>query len=237
MKSSAYVAISLALIMLLLVLSAALFFLLQGKQDLEGALQSSTDENRSLEQQQAELELEKSAAQSTVESLDALQATASLENMDLNEQLVKTDQIKATLEVTGAQLSSDLENARATLDAHKSQGPIVNIVEPQEGATFIVDQPVNLVVVASDVAEISAVNFNVDTMLFGGPVEEGQQSVTVRKVWIPQTEGSFTLVATAVNKNGILSKTFEREFTVVLPPTSTPEPSATTEPTPVTPTP
>ena len=42
--------------MLLLVLSAALFFLLQGKQDLEEELQSSSENIRTLGQIQAQLE-------------------------------------------------------------------------------------------------------------------------------------------------------------------------------------
>lgn len=233
MKSSAFIAISLALIMLLLVFSAAIFFLFQGRQELEGALQSSNEEIRTLGQQQAVLELEKSAAQSTVESLEVLQATASLENMDLNEQLVNTDQIRATLEVKSAQLTSDLENANETIDAYKSQAPIVNVVEPQAGATFTVGQPVNLVIVASDIAGIKAVDFSIGTELLGGPVEGVQQSVTVREVWVPQTEGSFTLAVTAVNNNGILNEPFSTDFTVIPVATSTPEPSATPEPTPV----
>ena len=225
MKSSAFIAISLALIMLLLVFSAMIFFLLQEKQDLEEVLQSSSENIRTLGQKQAELELDKSAAQSTVESLERLQATASLENMDLNEQLVNTDQIKATLEVKSAQLTSDLDNANATVDAYESQAPIVNVVEPQAGATITVGQPVNLVIVASDNAGIKAVDFSIGTEFFGGPVEEVQQSVTVREVWVPQTEGSFTLAVTAVNNHGILNEPFSTDFTVIPVATSTPEPT------------
>jgi hypothetical protein len=231
MKSSAFIAISLALIMLLLVLSATIFFLFQERQDLDEELQSSSENNRTLGQQQAQLELDKSAAQSTVESLKVLQATTSFENMDLNEQLVNTDQLQATLEVQGAQLASDLDSANATINAYRSQAPIVNVVEPQAGASITVGQPVNLVIVASDSVGIKAVDFSIAAELFGGPVEEVQQSVTFRELWVPQSEGSFTLAVTAVNNNGILSESFSTDFTVIPAATSTPEPSATPEPT------
>ena len=230
MKSSASTAIALTLLMFLLVLAAALFFLFQGQQSLKGDLQSANDSVRTLEKQQAEFELNNSAVQATLDTLEASGTSTAAENVGLTEQLVNSDQLKATLEAKEDQLTSDLENANMTVKIFESRAPLVTVVEPQADTVVTVGQPVELVIVASDPAGVDNVLFNIGSELHGGPVEDSGVTAIKRHLWTPTDEGPITISITATNVNGISSKPYTIAMTVFAAPTSTPEPTA--EPTP-----
>lgn len=233
MKSSASIAISLTLLMFILVLAAAVFFLLQGQQSLKGELSTAQENNKTLLQQQAAMELDEHSIQATLETSQNLHATAAVENADLEGQLLVSEQANATLEASSAQQLSELDNANATITSYESQGPVVNIVEPQSNANLLVEQPVEIVIVASDATGITNINYNIGGELFTSPIEEGPV-VTLRETWIPTTEGTFTLTASAINSSGISSRPSqfsEITFIVIAQiPTNTPLP--TEEPTP-----
>ena len=230
MKSSASTAIALTLFMFLLVLAAALFFLFQGQQRLKGDLQSANDNVRTLEKQQAEIELNNSAAQATLDTLEASGTSTAAENVSLTEQLANSDQLNATLEAKEDQLTSDLENANTTVKIFESQAPLVTVVEPQADAIVTVGQPVELVIVVSDPAGVDSVLFNIGSDLQGGPVEDSGVTAIKRHSWTPTDEGPVTISITATNVNGITSEPYTIALTVFASTTSTPEPTA--EPTP-----
>jgi hypothetical protein len=220
--------------MFLLVLAAAVFFLFQGQRTLKGDLQNANDNVRTLEKQQAEIELNNSAAQATLDTLEASGTHTAVENVGLTEQLANSDQHKATLEAKEVQLTSDLDNANATVETFESEAPLVTVVEPQADAIVTVGQPVELVIIASDHAGVDSVLFNIGSDLQGGPVEDAGVSVIKRFTWTPADEGPVTISITATNVNGITSEPFTITLTVLASATSTPEPTieSTPEPTP-----
>jgi hypothetical protein len=216
--------------MFLLVLASAVFFLFQGQQRLKGDLQSANDNVRTLEKQQAEIELSSSAAQATLDTLKASGTSTAAENVGLTEQLANSDQLNATLEAKEDQLTSDLENANTALKIFESQAPLVTVVEPQANAIVTVGQPVELVIVASDPAGVDSILFNIGSDLEGGPVEDTGVMAIKRHSWTPTDEGSVTISITATNDIGITSDPYTITLTVFASATSTPEP--TVEPTP-----
>jgi len=230
MKSSASIAISLTLLMFILVLSAAVFFLLQGQQNLKGELSNSEENIKTLRQQQAEMELNERAVQATLETLQTVHATSAVENVDLEGQLLDSVQANETLEASSAQRLSELENVNATVTAFESQGPLVKIVGPQDGATLTPGQPVEIVIVATDPAGVTTILFNIGDEFFSLPFE-GKPVETLREEWIPTDAGTFKLVASAINSKEKPSRSSDISFTVNSPvSTNTPEP--TEEPTP-----
>ena len=231
MKSSASTAIALTLLMFLLVLAAAVFFLIQGQQSLKQELQNANDQVRSTEKQQANIELRNSAAQATLDSLEASGTVSAAENVGLTEQLANSDQLNLTREVKGEQLNADLENANATVQAFESQAPLVAIVNPAVDNELIAGQPVELVIVASDHAGVNSIDFNIgnDLLLLGGLVEDAGLTAIKRHIWTPSDEGTVEIKITATNINGISSE-HTVSLTVIAAATSTPEP--TVEPTP-----
>lgn len=230
MKSSAPTAIALTLLMFLLVSAAALFFLFQGQQSLKGDLQEANESVRELEKQQAQIELNNSAAQATMDTL-ALSATkTAAENVDLTGQLANSDQLQATLDVQDEQLRSDLNSANATVTFYETSPPIVKVVGPQEDAIVTIGQPVELVIVATDHADVASILFNIGEELLGGPVENPDVTAIERYTWRPDVVGPVTISITATNMNGITSEPTTINLTVIAESTSTPEP--TVQPTP-----
>lgn len=230
MKSSASIAISLTLIMFILVLAAAVFFLFQEQQTLKTELSNSEDNVQTLEKQQAEMELNEQAVQATLEIEQAILATASFDNVELEGQLSESANANATLEALNTEQATELENASATVSSFNGQGPVVNIVEPQANQSAAVDQPVSIVIVASDPQGVNSILYNVNGELFTETVEESP-IVTLRRTWTPTTAGTFIITASAVNSNEIPSQSSQFNsvtVNVIVPePTETPTPTET----------
>jgi hypothetical protein len=235
MKSSASIAISLTLLMFILVLSAAVFFLFQEQQTLQGELSTSEESNKDLRSQQAEMELDGLAVQATLETVQNLQATAAVENLTLEGQLSTSANANATLEALSTEQSSALDAINATISIFDSQGPAVNIVQPQAGTNLFIDQTVEIIIVATDPNGVTTVSYNINEEFFSEEFEESPV-VTLRQIWTPTELGTFIINASAVNSNEITSPPSQfstATFTVIEPPptpTNTPEP--TEEPTP-----
>ncbi len=116
MKSSAPTAIALTMLMFSLVLAAALFFLFQGQQSLKGDLQEANENVRTLEKQQAQIELNNSAAQATMDTLALSGTQTAAENVGLTEQLANSDQLQATLDVKGRTTRQRFEQRQCDRD-------------------------------------------------------------------------------------------------------------------------
>lgn len=233
MKATAPTAIALTLLMFVIVLAATVYFLFQGQQTLKSNLENADNEIRTLQQQQAESELNNAAAQSTYEVLEASGTAAAAENAQLADELVELDQVSLTRDAKESQLSLDQENANATIQSFESLGPLITLVEPDPDRELIAGQPVELVIVASDHVGVNNIDFTIgnEPILQGGPVEDGQLTAVKRQAWTPESEGLIEVRITATNVNGI--KSDKIISLVVVNPTVTPESiiEATAEPT------
>ncbi len=233
MKSSTSTAIALTLLMFLLVLAAAV--VLQGLRSRElDLISANATATRTFGTLQSEIELNNSAVQATLKALEASGTSTADENLGLTEQLANSDLLSATLAANGEQLTSDLDNANATVESYDSQAPLVTLVEPQTNAIVTVGQPVELVIVASDSVGVKSILFNIGSDPPGGPVEDAGVTAVKRHSWTPTDEGPITISITATNDNGIISEPYTIALTVFAAATSTPEPTAepTLEPTP-----
>lgn len=226
MKSSAPTAIALTLLMLLLVLAAAVFFLFQNQQSLKGDLQSANAHVRSVEKQQAEIELKNSAAQSTLDALEASGTVSAAENVGLVEQLANSDQLKLTKEAKETQLTTDLGNANATIESFESQKPLITLVNPDVDKGLVANQPVELVIVATDHDGVNSINFSIgsEPFLHGGIIEDSGLTAIQRHTWTPDSEGPIEIKITATNINGI-SNEQTITYTIISAATETPEPA------------
>ena len=230
MKSSAPTAIALTLLMFLLVLAAAVFFLFQRQQGLKGELQTAKEDARSFVQQQSEFELNNSAVQATLNSVRASGTSTAADNVDLTEQLANSDQLKATLESKEVLLTTDLGNANATTESYKALAPSVTVVEPQADTEVTVGQPVELVIVSTDLLGVDSILINIDGEdLPGDPVESNGKTAIKRHSWTPVDERPITISITATNVEGITSEPHLITLAALAAPTNTPEP--TIEPT------
>ena len=239
MKSSASIAISLTLLMFILVLAAAVFFLFQGRQELRGKLATTEDDIKALRDEQAKLELSESGIQATLETVQNEHDLTATENVELEGQLIESTQANATLEAANKQQRADLDNAQATMAVYESQGPLVTIVQPQDGESFVEGQAIEIIIVASDPSGIAKVNYTIGDEIIENPVDSEDPLVTVREVWTPSTARSFELTASAINNQEVLSRPSAISFVVEpFEPTNTPLPTeeptaeATVEPTP-----
>lgn len=238
MKSSTSIAIALTLLMLLLVFAAAVYFLIQGQQSLKNDLEGANDQVRTVEKQQAEIELRSAAAQSTLDTLEVSGTLSAAENVGLTEQLANSDQLNLTREAKGVQLTTDLTNANATVESFESQAPLVKIVSPEVDKELIADQPVELIIVATDHSGLNSIDFTIgnDPLFLGGPVEDAGLTAIKRHVWTPTGEGPLEIRITATNINGISSE-HTISLIVIAAATSTSEPvtaTPTSEATPET---
>jgi hypothetical protein len=232
MKATAPTAIALTLLMFVIVLAATVFFLFQRQQTLQGNLENADAEIRTMQQQQAESELNSAAAQSTYEVLEASGTAAAAENAQLADELVQLDQDSLTRDARESQLSLDQENANATVQSFESLGPLITLVEPDADSELIAGEPVELVIVASDHSGVNNIDFTIgnEPILQGGPVDDGQLTAVKRQPWTPEEAGTVEVRITAINVNGI--KSDKIISLVVVNPTVTPESTieATAEP-------
>ncbi len=219
--------------MFILVLAAAVWFLLQGQQTLQGELSTSEETIQSLENQQAEMELNEQALQATLETEQNSHATTAFENVDLEGQLSESANANSTLEAVSAEQASELETVSAAVSTIESQGPIVSIIEPQAGQNLVVNEQVEIVIVASDPRGVIKVQFTINSV--PEPFQEdfeGGSTETLRETWVPSVPGSYTITASAINSQEILSQNSTVTFNVAEPqPTETPTPTTTPEPT------
>lgn len=231
MKSTAPTAIALTLLMFVIVLAATVYFLFQGQQNLKRNLETADGEIRTLEQQQAEIELNHAAAQATFVVLEANSTSIAADNARLANELVESDQLNMTREARENQLSSDWEGADATVQSFESMGPLITLVNPDPDKELILGQLVELVIVASDHAGVTSIDFTIanEPILQGGPVEDGQLTAVMRHEWTPQREGTSEIQITSTNVNGI--KSDKIISLVVITPTPEPTIEPTAEPT------
>jgi hypothetical protein len=235
MRPTTLTALSLTLLMLLLVLLASFFFVFQGQLALRDELVESNDTIDTLEADRARLEIDQSELQATATMLHAAHATAVFEGVELSQQLAETDlQVtQAAQEIVTVEAERDI--ASATLAWYEATGPLVTIIEPQRFSRAVAGDEMIIVVVASDVVDVTTVTISIDNELLElSPVTPGQQ-VTVRQPWTPPEAGQAIITVTAVNSNNVTSQPDAVTVSIIEPtalPTSTVTATATLTPEP-----
>jgi hypothetical protein len=226
MKSSTLTAVALTLLMLLLVLVAAFIFLFQGQLTLRDGFSEAELTIQSLEQQEAALRIEAAAAQATMTAAESLQATTAADSALLESQLVQSEQQTELLETQLTETTAALESVRATQDIYEGYGPLITIIEPQPGVAAIVGQSVDLKIVASDPVGVKAITISIDRELLDTPVTP-QPNIIVNETWVPSSAGTSIISVSAVNNNGVTSKSSMTTVQIAAPnPTTTPTPTA-----------
>lgn len=229
MKASTLTAVALTLFMLLLVFAAAFIFLFQGQLALRDNVVEAEATLESLQQNEARLRIEAAAAQETVTASEQLRATSAANEALLESQLVQSEQERDLLQTQLDDTTAELQSARATTEFYMESGPQITLIEPQATSQAVAGQPVPLLIVASDPAGVKTVTVSVGRELLDTPVTP-QPSVIVAQEWVPERAGTAILSISAVNDNGVTSKTsittiLVSEPTAVATPTATPEPA------------
>ncbi len=205
MKRTAIIATLLTFLSFLLVLAAAVVFLLQGRQALRSEMATvSADRER--------LGDALWAAESTVLAQEAAVATLSAEaTAGAVAQATTLAEQAAGAEATRA----DLESALATAEALPPGGPMVVVAAPVPMEPLPSDRPVTVLVAASDPTGVAALNVTVDgeALLSLSPADE--PLVTGQTNWQPPGPGEFVLSAMAINARGVASQPVTITLTVV----------------------
>lgn len=210
MKSSA-VATILVLFMLLLVAIAGFVFLIQGGVRLRDEAREIQAGNERLQAEVAAVELELSSAVATREATAAALATAESENVLLEGQLVESEQAREEMEAEADELSAQADGLREELaqaqQEAQAQLPIARIVTPRDGDTLPIDQPVEIVLVASDAAGLVSLSLAVDGERYTNFPVDGETLYAQTLTWpAPEEEGEHTFTIEATNLNGVDSE-------------------------------
>jgi hypothetical protein len=233
MKSTTQSALVLTLFMFLLVLLAAFFFVFQGQLALRDNLADANQEVDALLQDQAKLELERSALAATSTQMHSVQATSAAENVELSTQLAEDDLTVTAMATRSLGLAQERDAAQATRDLYESTGPAVKIIELQPFNTATVGEQLAMVIVASDVVDVKSVTMSIDDKLIDLPPVSPEKNVAVRYTWVPESAGQTIITVSAVNSNNITSRSEQTTVQVQNPtPTATPTSTATATPTP-----
>ena len=214
MKPQVPVWVALTFLMLMLVLFAALIFMFQGRYALEdriGVLQGDVTESA---EKFASLELETTAeavaladSQATVAAMEANAEVAQSQLDDLNTTILNLE-ADATVAVQTARddAAATLNNTVATLEATMHQPPTLMVDGIPESGVIEPNQPITLVVSASDPQGIQTVAVSVNGEEIAALAGGEERLVAEIVYWDSAEEGSFTVEAVATDADGMLSE-------------------------------
>lgn len=220
MRSVGFSALLLALVALLLVLAAGFIFLFQAELRLRDQVRASLAEADQLRQAQAETELELAAAEATRDAVAIALATAESANVDLEGQLVDSQQqidVQAT-QVAG--LTGEVDAVKADLaalqDEQRSLPPQAWIINPADDEILPAGQPVSILIAASDPFGLSSVSLEVDGEELSSYSVNGDTFFWRSAAWTPPTdaEGEHAVTVTATNENDVTSREASVTFTL-----------------------
>lgn len=208
MRRTALIGVSLTLLMLLLVLSAAFIFLFQGRQLLVAENESVSS---SLAQTQQELDV-------TYDTLDAsgrTLATAQATNLLLEGQLVDSQQEVDSAIAALATREVEVAEAASERDQLLSQPPAIEIIAPAADDTVVVGETVEYDLFVADSVGITAVIVSVDDEQIGAFSLSGDPTERITGEWTPSEVGTVTLGVQASNARTSILET--QTVTVVAP--------------------
>jgi hypothetical protein len=201
MKRSTITALFLTVFSGLLVLSATVFFLFQGRQ----ILQLQADELRS----------ERAGLAVTIASMEGDLTTAELTRDSMAQQIGTREHQVTELQKEVAELTVETDQQQAALaEAEEREReaserpPVVHISLPQDGQTVKPGEAISMVVSATDIRGIIALHLMVDDetiATYSG--DEEQTLVTLNQSWTPPAAGGeFAVSAIATNVHGRTSQ-------------------------------
>ena len=199
------------LLMLLLVAAAGFVFLFQGGLQLRDEARQISADNETLRDQTAAAELELAGEVATREATTAALATAEHDSLLLEGQLVDSQLAAEELATRAATLSEESDGLRDELTqlqgAAQARPPVARIVTPLDAAILPLDQPVQVVLVASDAAGLTDLTFEVDDRRYASYPLDGETLYARTLEWpAPAEAGEHTFTVTAVNLNGVASE-------------------------------
>ena len=199
------------LLMLLLVAAAGFVFLFQSGLRLRDEARQIAADNESLRAQTASAELELAGEAATREAVVAALATAEHDSLLLEGQLVDSQlaaEELATQAATLGQESDGLRDELAQLQGEaQARPPVARIVTPADEAIVPLDQPVQVVLVASDAAGLTDLTFEVDDRRYASYPLDGETLYARTLQWpAPAEAGEHTFTVSAVNINGVSSE-------------------------------
>jgi hypothetical protein len=201
MKRSSIIALFLTVFSGLLVLSATVFFLFQGRQTL---LRQADD----LRSQRAGLSVTLTSVEGDLISAEATRDFLAEQVATREYQVTALQQEVAELTVEVDQANMALTQVEERERETRERGPLVRIASPEDGQVVAPGQPISLVVSATDSSGIIALHLTVNDetiATYSGDPE--QPLVTLSESWTPPTVGDeFTIAAIATNADGRTSQ-------------------------------
>jgi hypothetical protein len=192
MKQTSFIGALLTLLMFLLVLAAAVFFLADRKSDLEATLAQSRADGRGLEATRDQLASEVAVRQAAYDSAEGTRAA-------LTTQVEVQVEAAATLE---AALEMAQHEATAVAERLAESSVEVFIFSPRDGAILSPGQTVELIVAAQAEGTLETVTLSVNDQVLETYPVEGQAHFTNRVQWIPADEGSYDIRLSAMTGDG-----------------------------------
>ncbi|WP_420641671.1 Ig-like domain-containing protein [Candidatus Leptofilum sp.] len=216
MKKTSLTGLVLTLLMLLLVLIAAFVFLFQGRQTVIEQRNNLESKTADLQQDVAQTELDLAAAEATrAFTADAL-ATAESNALLLDGELVSSQQeVDALTEQLDA-ASQTITTLQDEQEAVLAQPPEVAILSPANGRLLSQGESVNIVLVATDTKGISSVNLAINEEPFETYLPNNETLFTAVAPWEPAVPNEYVIRLTAVNGEGITSRSATVTVTVAL---------------------
>ncbi|MBK8903154.1 MAG: hypothetical protein IPM53_18350 [Anaerolineaceae bacterium] len=216
MKTTSQTGLLLTLFMLLLVLLAAFVFLFQGRQAVVEQRDALETETADLQQDLAQTELDLAAAEATrALTVDAL-ATAESNAVLLDGELVRSQQeVDALTEQLDA-ASQTITTLEDQQEAVLAQPPEVAILSPVSGRLLSLGESVNIVLVATDPKGVTSVNLAINEEPVETYLPGNETLFTAVAPWEPAEPNEYVIKLTAVNSEGITSRTATVTVTVAL---------------------
>jgi hypothetical protein len=200
MRRSALIGILLTLLSALLVLGAAFVFLFQGRQQLEERAENLEASQRSLNQAVTEAQDSLATRDASLVALDATRV-ALVEQLNGNETtLGQLQQENQDLSAAVIERDAIISQLQTQAISGENQPPLVVIFSPENGQTIRPDQPIAIVVSASDPAGVLSLDVRVDDTLVYTQDVGGRALFTANLLWTPTiSDGVQTISAVATN--------------------------------------
>ncbi len=192
MKQTTFIALLLTFVMVILVLVAAVVFLVQRNRNAEGETMVQGAEEATIAAQSEQLSTDLAVRQAALESAEATRSA--LESLVIGEQQQIHD-LEQELEKNEAAL----QQAGEELEELSVQ---LFIFSPKEGAIVPPLQPLVLFIAARADAGVESIAISINDENLLQFSADGQPTYTVRTEWTPPDEGQYAISAVALDRQG-----------------------------------
>ncbi|MEW5986559.1 MAG: Ig-like domain-containing protein [Chloroflexota bacterium] len=203
------IATFLTFFMLWLVLLAAAVFLFQQRQTLRQTTSSLESSLAAREEAISRLDGALSDNQVALATAEATLSDLTGQLTTSQQQVAATQEQLATAEASLSEQAGALATSQATLAQSEAelqqlqeQLPQVMMVTPADGDILPPNQPVAILVAASDLRGVVAVNLTIGDKTLTNDLDGKQTLAVVQENWLPPAEGVYTINVMAVNGDG-----------------------------------